>query len=252
MSKNIEKMEKCKKHISSLLVSAGATPGTFGKMLTLGQLQADYEDFIGERLPVRELGFNTPEQLFREMPDTIRLMHWQGELHVQGVSSGKTAHIEKMISCQKNQPKVPKAKRSNRGGGRGGRGGYRYGGVGRGGMSRPTIQRTPQPQTPLIQPVRTIPAWIRESIEELLLTFPQGILLTNFNHAYSKRFNNRQIIVEKLGFSSMIEFFKNMRDTVALEAVGEYNYRISMKAVKPVAIKHYKGELCFVCIFDLL
>lgn len=135
-------LEDVKKHIRSLLVSAGATE-ILGQSLTADQVENDYRDMIDKNgIPIRKMGYPTVEAFYRDIPDVVLMRYSGNQLNLLGVSDEKTDHIARMIGRQKNKPKVSRGKKGpGRGSGRGGRGGRPlYGGTRR----SPLMYRQPQ------------------------------------------------------------------------------------------------------------
>ena len=92
-------MEETKKQVRALLLSAP-------RGLTVPDIQKDFETMLGKALPFCELGFATPEDLLREMPDVVRATWVDGKLILRGVSDITTRHIERMVSRQKVSSKT--------------------------------------------------------------------------------------------------------------------------------------------------
>lgn len=52
--------------------------------LTVAEIQRDYKSMLGKPFPFRELGFNTPLDLLKDLPDVARPSWENGELVLQG------------------------------------------------------------------------------------------------------------------------------------------------------------------------
>lgn len=66
MSELAKKKEDAKKEIRSLLLSAPLG-------LTLQELRKDYLEYIGRRLPSRELGYSNDDEFLAELTDVVEV-----------------------------------------------------------------------------------------------------------------------------------------------------------------------------------
>ncbi|CAG5123075.1 unnamed protein product, partial [Candidula unifasciata] len=94
MTELVKKKVELKKKIRSLLLSAPLG-------LTLEELIKDYHSFIGERLPTRELGYSSVEELLQDIPDAVQMTRNNDILILKAVSDASTQNIEKLVSKQK-------------------------------------------------------------------------------------------------------------------------------------------------------
>ncbi|KAI4458899.1 tudor domain containing protein [Holotrichia oblita] len=83
--------------------------------MTIQQLNRDYMDTVGYRIPHGKFGCTNVEQFLRTLTDKIQVIHGSGmHAEVQVLISSKTAHINKLISKQR-APKGKPSKAFNRG-----------------------------------------------------------------------------------------------------------------------------------------
>ena len=90
MTGNIEKSsrgganlrQEVMKNVRSLLISA-----KYG--LTVAELQRDYNDMIKKPLPFRELGYKTPVDMLKDMPNVARPTWEKGVLILKGTYSAR-------------------------------------------------------------------------------------------------------------------------------------------------------------------
>lgn len=80
----------------------------------------DYETMTGSRLPFRQLGFNSLEEMLRSMSDVVTCSYAYGQVRVRAVPKNESRHIQQLVQGQKSSTR---RKGSSRG--RGGFGGVR-------------------------------------------------------------------------------------------------------------------------------
>ncbi|KAK3609122.1 hypothetical protein CHS0354_036033 [Potamilus streckersoni] len=186
--------DEAKKHVRALLLSSPVP-------LTVQELERDYHNFIGEQLPYRKMGYACLEDFFRDINDAVQI-HWKnGMMTLQAIADETNRHIQKLVSKQKIS-NTKKYAVLRKGRGRGSSAPQRFGGA--------SHYRPPPSPKPFI------PAYIRNNIKQLFLSFPQGVLLTDFDKAFSRRFG-MQINYQKYGFHSMKEFLGSLLDLVCLQ-----------------------------------
>ncbi|XP_017061420.1 uncharacterized protein LOC108101543 [Drosophila ficusphila] len=83
-----------KKVIHSLVVSS---PG----QMTIEKLMRDYRSEEGCNVPYQNLGFRDAESFLRSIPDTVQVMGHGPMALVRAVATAKSAHIQKLVQCQK-------------------------------------------------------------------------------------------------------------------------------------------------------
>ncbi|XP_033726486.1 uncharacterized protein LOC117316104 isoform X2 [Pecten maximus] len=72
-------------------------------------LQRDYRDMTGEPLPFKKLGFNNLDDFIYSIPDVVQIRkNNQGEIMYHAKASQETAHIQNMVSKQRNTKKKRK------------------------------------------------------------------------------------------------------------------------------------------------
>jgi len=77
--------------------------------VSLDELNRDYEELNGERIPYQNLRFQTLEAFLRSIPDVCTLHMKQGLLMVAGVVDESNEHIARMIRCQKSKTRKKKS-----------------------------------------------------------------------------------------------------------------------------------------------
>jgi len=70
--------------------------------LTVEQLDRDFSEMEGTKIPFYDYGFNSLESFLQSIPDTLLVNGRGRNAPVYGVSSDKTKHIEELVSKQKN------------------------------------------------------------------------------------------------------------------------------------------------------
>ncbi|XP_013402320.1 tudor domain-containing protein 5 isoform X2 [Lingula anatina] len=191
MSEKASLKKETKKEIRAVLLS---TP----KGLSAREVLADYRNFQGRPLPFRELGYNSAEDFFRDIPDVCTLDWVHGELVLRGVADESTKHIERLVSRQV----AKKSKRPSR---------------------RPPPRRPPRPPQ---QP--TVPPFLRVRIRELLTSYPSGLLGSSFGHAFLKRFG-QNLPYNRRGFKSISDLLRSIPDIVDIEELRGGGFRLHAK-----------------------
>ncbi|KAL3872243.1 hypothetical protein ACJMK2_040179 [Sinanodonta woodiana] len=186
--------DEAKKHVRALLLSSPVP-------LTVQELEKDYHNFIGERLPYRKMGYSCLEDFFKDINDAVQINWKNGMMTLQAIADETNMHIQKLVSKQKIS-NTKKYAVLRKGRGRGPATSQWYGG-----SSHYRSPPSPQP---------FIPAYIRNNIKQLFHSFPQGVQLTDYDKAFSRRFG-MQINYQKYGFHSMKEFLGSMLDLVSLQ-----------------------------------
>ncbi|XP_041368343.1 tudor domain-containing protein 5-like [Gigantopelta aegis] len=187
MSFNASIKTEVLKQIRALLLSSPVG-------LTLGELKKDYETFIGTPLPFRKLGYNTAEDFVKDIPETISISWKNGMLVLQTPSDSTTKHIERLVARQ-NIPKPKKyAVLRNR----------------TGSSNSRNWRSKHQPSVPL---------FIRNQINQLFASYPDGLPLTHFDIAFSRRFG---VALDscRLGFTSTQDLLGSVTDIVKLDQCG--------------------------------
>ena len=186
MSKKAEIKEETKKQMRALLLSAP-------RGLNARDIQNDFKCLMGKALPFRELGYSTAEDLFRDMPDVVRVTWVGGEVVLRGISDRTTQHIERMVSRQKVNTKTKRRS-----------------------MGVPP-RRYPAPRLNIpTRPPPTIPAFIRGQIRSLFLCYRNGLPASQLDSAYVRRFGNL-IDCARFGFKNLFELARSLSDMVSVE-----------------------------------
>ncbi|XP_060065757.1 tudor domain-containing protein 5-like [Ylistrum balloti] len=228
MADKAQKKEETKKQLRALLLSAPAA-------LTIQELKRDYHDFMGDPIPFREFGYTTLEDLLKDMPDALRVSWENGVMCLAPVAQEASVHIQKLVSKQKVNNKNKWAT-------------LRQGGP----STRP--RRPPQPRsynsnrsrwqkrhTPPRNPPPNISAYIRKQITELLKSYPNGLPLTHFDTAFSRRFGV-PISPSGLGFDCMKDLLHSLPDIAKLKEYQGGEWRVAPAYIESVASRSNSGE----------
>lgn len=252
------------KSIRSVLVSLGCTTNLqhnqMNRTLSARQLNNDFRELLGHPIPFREFGYNHIDDFLRDIPDVVSVQIKQGELHVQAVSDKSVANIEKMVGRQKESTAMARKTRigsgqpmpSRRRGppqGRPREPPYRgppYRGPQNNSMTRPqyttsyqmsSTQSYPASRTQYQPPQRyqaslpTVPPLIRGYIRDVLTSYPNGILGSNFDIAFTRNFNG-PLVPNSLGFNSLVELLRSIPEIAIIEELPN-GYKIRPKPLIP-------------------
>ncbi|XP_029197826.2 tudor domain-containing protein 5-like isoform X1 [Acropora millepora] len=197
MTGNIEKSsrgcanlrQEVMKNVRSLLISA-----KYG--LTVAELQRDYNDMIKKPLPFRELGYKTPVDMLKDMPNVARPTWEKGVLILKGIADASTRHIANLVERQKRTS--PKRK------------------------TRLTTYR------PESAPV--VPHFVRTQIKELLSNYPSGLLGSMFAIAFSRRFG-KELNYNALRFHSLGHLLESIPDIARVEDMRGGGLRVYGKGI---------------------
>ncbi|XP_078604467.1 uncharacterized protein LOC144878090 [Branchiostoma floridae x Branchiostoma japonicum] len=190
MSSKAKMVQEVKKDIRSLLISAQ-------RGLTATMLLDDYKQFIGHPLPYRELGYNAPIDFIRDISDVVQLT-WQGSMQVlRAVVDEDTQRVANLVARQRES------------------------------RPRRMYERKAHPRPRPLQPAPTasVPAGVRTQVKQLLASYPSGIPSSAFNTAFGRRFGS-QINYTKLGYKSMGELLRALRDIILIRPQAGSTFRI--------------------------
>ncbi|XP_066293726.1 tudor domain-containing protein 5-like isoform X2 [Branchiostoma lanceolatum] len=188
MSSKAKMVQEVKKDIRSLLISAQ-------RGLTSTMLLDDYKQFIGHPLPFRELGYNAPIDFIRDINDVVQIT-WQGSMMVlRAVVDEDTQRVASLVAKQRES------------------------------RPRRLYERRSQPRPRPLLPAPTVPAGIRTQVKQLLASYPSGIPSSAFNTAFGRRFGS-QINYTKLGYKSMGELLRALRDIILIRPQAGNTFRI--------------------------
>lgn len=172
------------KNIRALLISAP-------NGLSVAEMQRDYNNMIGKPLPFREMGYKTPIDLLKDLPNVTRPTWENGVLVLRGIADATTRHIASLVARQKKSS----SKRKTR-----------------------LTSYHPEP-TPIV------PHIIRTQIRELLGQYPSGILGSMFAVAFNRRFG-QELNYERLKFKSLGNLLESIPDIVRIEHMRGGGYRV--------------------------
>ncbi|KAL5012203.1 hypothetical protein ScPMuIL_010754 [Solemya velum] len=224
MSETARKRDETKKQIRALLLSAPAP-------LTVGEMKRDYHDFMGESIAFRAMGYDSLEDMFTDMRDAVQISWKNGLMVLQAVSDETTRHIESLVSKQKiPNPKKYAALR------RGGRPTGSYGGQ----RQAPPSYRSRA--SPVYEaPRAVVPNFVRQQFKQLFKSYPNGLPLTHFETAFSRRFGVH-LNFEKYGFHSLKSMLSSIMDIVQLQVYMGGEIRVMDASAKFQAEKTVKKE----------
>lgn len=222
MSETARKRDETKKQIRALLLSAPAP-------LTVGEIKRDYHDFMGASIPFRAMGYDSMEDMFNDMQDAVQISWKNGLMVLQAVSDESTRHIESLVSKQKipNPKKYAALRRGGRYQGPsshfgGPRQSPQYGGP------RPS-RRAPNPI--LEMPRAVVPNFVRQQFKQLFKSYPNGLPLTHFESAFSRRFGVH-LNFDKYGFQSLKSMLSSIPDIIHLQAYSGGEVRVMDASAK--------------------
>ncbi|XP_042197084.1 tudor domain-containing protein 5 isoform X2 [Callorhinchus milii] len=181
-------LDVLKKELRSLLISAqgGLSPV---------ELESDYYKMMGKRLPLYALGYRSVLELITDMPDAIKIHTCgNGSLILKGNGDATTKGIEEMVA----KSRIPSKTKRN--------------------LRKPRYDFT-QKQGFLprrCNSIPVLPALVKCEIRELLLSFPDGILLSDFDKAFVKKYG-RPFQCARYGFYSLQEVLKTAADDIVIQ-----------------------------------
>ncbi|XP_023223783.1 tudor domain-containing protein 5-like [Centruroides sculpturatus] len=186
-------LTEAKQVIRSILITAP-------NGLTVRQLISDYKKLNGKELQFREFGYANPTYFLQSMPEVVKL-EWSPSIQdfiLKGIADESTKHIDSLVKrskrSKKNTHNFPNSRSS------------RFDKNLKTSNARPTK--------------RFVTADLKNKIQELLCCYKSGILLSNFELAFYKRFGIN-LDLKLLGFSDLEEFLKEMPDIVRMEENGK-------------------------------
>ncbi|XP_059151478.1 tudor domain-containing protein 5-like isoform X2 [Physella acuta] len=217
MSELAKKKEDAKKEIRSLLLSAPLG-------LTIQELRKDYLEYIGRRLPSRELGYSNDDEFLAELTDVVEVS-WKGNTMVlTAVSNAATEHIHRLVANQRIDPRKKRNQKKSfsflapYGNRYPERGPPAYNGY----VSN--WRNTTPPRFRAQAKHRTVPcvpAPVQKQIKELLKNHPEGLPFTHFTTIFRCRFGV-QLDSFSMGFNSDQEMLSSLSDILVLKEFGDH------------------------------
>ncbi|XP_062915197.1 tudor domain-containing protein 5 isoform X2 [Mobula hypostoma] len=188
MSDQQELLEVTKKEVRSLLISSKNN-------LTLADLQKDYQTMMGKHLPWHALGYKSALEFVSSMPDTINVLTSANNIILlKGVGNEATKGIEELVT---------KAKVSNK--------------------TKTTLRKIRPKYEPKqnVLPRRcnttpVLPALVKCELRELVASFPQGVLLSDFDSFFLKKYG-KPFQYTQYGFFSLHEVLKTISEDVEIQ-----------------------------------
>ncbi|XP_078096023.1 tudor domain-containing protein 5 [Mustelus asterias] len=187
MSDQEKLLEVLKKELRSLLISAKNS-------LTPGELERDYHSMMGKRLPLCALGYRSVQELASNIPDTIEVRTCGDGILLKGVGNETTKGIEDLMAKAKVSSKTRHNLRKTR---------YQF-----------TQKQTFLPRRYNTTPV--LPALVKCELRELVASFPGGILLSDFDRSFRKKYG-RPFQYTRYGFYSLQEVLKAAGDDLEIQ-----------------------------------
>ncbi|XP_003259007.1 tudor domain-containing protein 5 isoform X2 [Nomascus leucogenys] len=185
-----ERIQEClRKEIRSLLISTkdGLSPQ---------ELEKEYLLMVGNRLPLRILGYRSTMELVLDMPDVVSVCPGAGgTVILKAIPDESTKGIASLVAKQRSSHKVRNSMHKG----------------------RPSIYSGPRsyqrvPYRGRVAPV--LPAVVKSELKDLLALSP--VLLSDFEKAFAKRFG-RSFQYMQYGFLSMFEVLNAASDVISVE-----------------------------------
>ncbi|XP_021121007.1 tudor domain-containing protein 5 isoform X2 [Heterocephalus glaber] len=184
-----ERIQDClRKEIRSLLISTkdGLTPH---------QLEKEYLLMVGNRLPLRILGYRSTMELVLDMPDVVSVCPCgDGSVILKAIPDESTKGIASLVAKQRSSHKVQNSTQK-----------------GRASVCSGTSSRR-VPYRGRVPPI--LPAVVKSELKDLLALSP--VLLSDFEKAFAKRFG-RSFQYMQYGFISMFEVLNAASDVISVE-----------------------------------
>ncbi|XP_041061729.1 tudor domain-containing protein 5 isoform X2 [Carcharodon carcharias] len=188
MSDQEKFLEVLKKELRSLLISAKNS-------LTPVELERDYHSMMGKRLPLCALGYRSVLELASHIPDTIKVHKCgDGSILLKGVGNETTKGIEELVAKAKVSTKTKRNLRKTR---------YEL-------MQKQAFLPRRYNTTPIL------PALVKCELRELVASFPGGVLLSDFDKSFMKRYG-RPFQYTRYGFYSLQEVLKATGDDIEIQ-----------------------------------
>ncbi|XP_051877224.1 tudor domain-containing protein 5-like [Pristis pectinata] len=188
MSDQQQLLEVLKKELRSLLISSKNS-------LTPAELEKDYQTMMGKRLPWSALGYKSVLELVSNIPDTIKVHSCaDGTILLKGIGNETTKGIEELVA----KAKVSTKTKCN---------------------LRKTRYELAQKQNILPRRCNTtpvLPALVKCELRELVASFPHGVLLSDFDRSFLKKYG-RPFQYTQYGFYSLQEVLKVISEDVKIQ-----------------------------------
>ncbi|XP_067859837.1 tudor domain-containing protein 5 [Heptranchias perlo] len=188
MSDQEELLEVLKKELRSLLISAK-------NCLTPVELERDYYSLMGKRLPLYALGYRSVLELASNIPDTIKIHTCgDGSILLKGVGNETTKGIEELVAKAKVSSKTKRNLRKTR--------------------FELTQKQAFLPRRCNTTPI--LPALVKCELRELVASFPGGVLLSDFDKSFVKKYG-RPFQYTRYGFYSLQEVLRAAADDLEIQ-----------------------------------
>ncbi|XP_048465554.1 tudor domain-containing protein 5-like isoform X2 [Rhincodon typus] len=188
MSDQEKLLEILKKELRSLLISAKSS-------LTPVELERDYHSMMGKQLPLCALGYRSVLELASSIPDTIKIhARGDGSILLKGIGNETTKGIEELVAKAKVSAKTKRNVRKTRAEL----------------MQKQAFLPRRYNTTPIL------PALVKCELRELVASFPGGVLLSDFDKSFMKRYG-RPFQYTRYGFYSLQEVLKAAGDDIEIQ-----------------------------------
>ena len=216
----MDDFDQVKNTVRAILISAknGLTPQ---------QLQRDYESIVGVPLPVRELGFGTVIDLVASIPNVVRIERsYYGGVTLRAIPNSSCRHVANLVSKQ----------RSNK----------RYNSITR--RDPPQIRTLTTTTTSSSssssmtsshsgQPSKEIPLSFKIKLRQLMISYPNGLVLSHFQEAFQRRFGY-YVNPAAWGYLSIATAIRTLTDIVQII----YKEKNGVREKEPVLVAAYKAK----------
>lgn len=230
------------KDTTKKMIRATLTPAARG--MKAREFLRQYKMDAMAALPFRELGYATPEDFYRDIPDVVSIRWEAGEMVLIAIPDEKTKHLSRMVANQRSNKSRSSSQRAKvphglHGAPRAGRRPMRYP------PSQHSRYNSSRSQVrPPMNVMPTVPALLRGQIRELLFAYPSGLLGSNFDLAFSRRFG-QQLNHNRMGFNTQLDLLKSINDIVEVELLATGGYKLHGRHVpRPRMMaeeSHYQG-----------
>lgn len=208
----VKSLEDVKKEIRALLISTkhGCTPK---------QLQNDYLQVMGENLPFHCFGYTNLMSFVQSMPDVVSVCLSRNNTILYGVSNSKTKKIHDLVAKQKNSHKGPSGWTT----------------------VPPRMNMVTKNSAPPPHKDPVVPSPFKIRLKELMLSYPNGILLNVFNEAFAKRFHY-YIAYQNWGFESIEGMIASVPDILFINDDATRNVKIVKRSIRQERVKDQDTE----------
>ncbi|XP_004643496.1 tudor domain-containing protein 5 isoform X2 [Octodon degus] len=216
-----ERIQEClRKEIRSLLISTkdGLTPH---------QLEKEYLLMVGNRLPLRILGYRSTMELVLDMPDVVSVCpSGDGTVILKAIPDESTKGIASLVAKQRSSHKVQNSVQKGRA------------------SICPGTSSHRVPYRGRVPPI--LPAVVKSELKDLLALSP--VLLSDFEKAFVHRFG-RSFQYMQYGFFSMFEVLNAASDIISVEQTRAGSLLMLKKSVSEERHRRWPAVTIFLLLF---